>query len=131
MSFLTQDYRRTVVRKSPNLYTGLDAKAHALAGRYKNIPWTVFRFLDAAKKIDAQAPFWENMSDDKLQQELADLKQIFRRRARGFEQCVPIALAAASLRNCSAFSSLRTEISSLTASGVGVLSISFLLFSFI
>ena len=89
----TDDYRRTDVRRPPEIYQGLDARLFAIAGWLARGPGNVGLMLAKAREIEKEAPQWESLSEGALRGRLLDLKQQFRRRPARCEELVPQALA--------------------------------------
>jgi preprotein translocase subunit SecA len=94
MSFLTDDYRRTMIRQPEDLLTGLDAVLHSFVGSYKFNPGMIGEFLARAQEIDELAPGWTDLPDHLLRRKLLDFKEAFHRREKGYESLLPSALAA-------------------------------------
>jgi preprotein translocase subunit SecA len=93
VSTLTRDYYRTFIRKPEPLLSGLDAPLHSAAGAVTSIG-SESDLLEQAGRIDARAGEWSDRSDGRLASGLQDLRDVFKRRGRGFELLIPDALAA-------------------------------------
>ncbi len=94
MSFLSLDYRRTTIRKPPELYTGLDARLFSLVSSMQVGPGMVGLFLEQARQIEERAGAWKDLAENRLQHRLQEFREAFRRRRRGWEALLPDALAA-------------------------------------
>jgi len=94
MSFLTEDYLRTMIRQPTDLLTGLDAAVHSFVGSYKFNPGMIGEFLARAQEVDGLAPEWKDLSDHVLRRKLLEFKDAFRRREKNYEALLPSALAA-------------------------------------
>ncbi|UCF97242.1 MAG: hypothetical protein JSV89_19025 [Spirochaetaceae bacterium] len=94
MSFLTDDYLRTMIRQPADLLTGLDAMVHSFVGSYKFNPGMIGEFLARAQEVDKLAPEWKDLSDHVLRRKLLEFKDAFRRRKKDYESLLPSALAA-------------------------------------
>ncbi len=94
MYSLTADYYRTTTMKPGPILSGLDAYSFMLAGRYKRHPGVTTELLTIAGRIDSQESIWKKMTNQALQAKLADIRETFRRRSKGYETLLPEALGA-------------------------------------
>lgn len=89
----TQDYRQTHLTVPPKLPKGLDAIAHGLAGCFRRRKGNGHAYKYKADKISGDATNFKHLSDRRLKNRLADVRDIFRRQAHGFDSALPQALA--------------------------------------
>ena len=94
MSLLTADYYRTTIKRPSPLYSGLDARLHALIGSVTCGPGMEGEFLATAREIDKLAASWKDLPDRVLRRRLIELKDSFRRRKKGYATLIPAALSA-------------------------------------
>jgi preprotein translocase subunit SecA len=94
MSFLTEDYLRTTIRRPTELLSGLDAIMHSFVGSVKFNPGMIGELLARAQEVDQLAAEWEGLPDHVLRRKLLEFKEVFRRRKKDFESVLPSALAA-------------------------------------
>jgi len=90
---IAQDYRRTHIRIPEPLYKGLDAAVHSAAGMVGSLNGES-ELLSAAEAVDSLGERWRGLTEGRLASGLQDLRQVFRRRRKGYEEFVPEALAA-------------------------------------
>ena len=90
----TDDYRKTDIRVPKPLFSGLDAMVYRVSGHYQSRKTISTRLLQEAERIDNEAPRWQALSDEKLQETLANLRAVFQRQQTGFEAHVFEALGA-------------------------------------
>lgn len=90
----TDDYRKTDIRVPTPILSGLDAFAYRLSGHYHSRKAVSTNLLQQAESIDSEAPRWQALSDEKLQEKLADMRAVFQRQKTGFETQVAEALGA-------------------------------------
>jgi preprotein translocase subunit SecA len=95
MNILAEDFHRTDIRKPLELYKGLDGVVFSLAGWARQNPGVIGQHLAEARAIDEQEGHWKERTDTELRGRLAELKECFRRRSRGYEKRLPEALGAA------------------------------------
>ncbi|MFT5376311.1 MAG: preprotein translocase subunit SecA [Candidatus Latescibacterota bacterium] len=91
---ITEDYRRTDIKTPEPIFSGLDALAYGLAGKYRRRAAVLKEFLASAEEIDGKAPLWKDKSDRALRENLAEFKEVFRRNKPGCEAQLLDALAA-------------------------------------
>jgi preprotein translocase subunit SecA len=94
VSLLTADYYRTTIKRPSPLYSGLDARLHALIGSVTCGPGMEGEFLATAREIDKLAASWKDLPDRVLRRRLIELKDSFRRRKKGYATLIPAALSA-------------------------------------
>src|SRR5579872_3007838 len=74
----THDYRRTDYRVPRQPFTGLDAVANGIAGRYQRRVSVRESLERDAQAIDAQARDWSELTDAVLQRRLLEFREKFR-----------------------------------------------------
>ena len=94
MAIPTDDYRKTDIQSPKPLLSGLDALVYGLAGNYKSRAAISAQLIHEAERIDRDAPHWQAMSDEKLQDTLGQMRADFRRQKPGFEHLIGQALGA-------------------------------------
>jgi preprotein translocase subunit SecA len=92
MNILTEDFQRTDIKKPLDLYKGLDGVLFSLAGWARQNPGAIGDFLAKAKEIDRQEGRWSQLADNELRGRIGELRECFRRRAKGYEKRLPEAL---------------------------------------
>jgi len=94
MNILTEDFQRTDIKTPLELYKGLDGVLFSLAGWARQSPGAIGEFLAKAQDIDRQEESWRKLADNERRGRIAELRECFRRRAKGYEERLPEALAA-------------------------------------
>jgi preprotein translocase subunit SecA len=92
MNILAEDFQRTDIKKPLDLYKGLDGVLFSLAGWARQGPGIIGEYLAEARDIDEQESQWRRLADSELRGKMAELKECFRRRRKGYEKRLPEAL---------------------------------------
>jgi preprotein translocase subunit SecA len=94
MNFLTDDFRLTATKNSPEILTGLNASVYKLAGRYRRRPSLTDKLMEEAGTVHAAAAVWKEKTDGALRDALHEMSVVFRRGGKKPDEHLPLALGA-------------------------------------
>ncbi|OGV69813.1 MAG: hypothetical protein A3K19_28840 [Lentisphaerae bacterium RIFOXYB12_FULL_65_16] len=100
MTIPSLGYRRTDIVAPKELVTGLDAVADRMAGRWRRRDAILRELLAEAEQVDRLAAEWQHVSDRRLQDRLAEFREVFRRANRA-QQDAALREALAAIREAS------------------------------
>jgi preprotein translocase subunit SecA len=94
MHFLTDDFRSTAIKNTPDILTGLNAALYKSMGRFRRRPSITAELLREAETIHGGAQQWREMESGALRASLRELCAVFRRRGKEQTLHLPKALGA-------------------------------------
>ncbi|MBW1915006.1 MAG: prepilin peptidase [Deltaproteobacteria bacterium] len=90
----SKDFRRTHIPAPEKLHTGLDGFVNRMLGAYLRRPAVLKSFLNDAFRISREADKLRIVSNRELRSSLSDMKAHVRRGEKGYEEIIPLAMAA-------------------------------------
>lgn len=94
MNTLTDDYRLTLIKESPDILRGLNASVYKLAGSIRRGNKKTSELLNKAEKIHDELTVWKDVPDRMLKSALIDFSILFKRRSKDHEKYLQKAFSA-------------------------------------